>query len=96
MQPISMVTGLTNQEVRAPPSPSFPHTMLSVERVKDNMRLTFIESYLPIVRLRPTWKQDTCASRLCPTRAKTTYVTLDVFSCRMLWPSFSVITHNLR
>ncbi len=29
--------GLTNQEVRAPPPPGFPHTMLNVERVKDNM-----------------------------------------------------------
>ncbi len=35
--------GMTNQEARDPPSLSFPHTMLSVERVKDNMRVTFIE-----------------------------------------------------
>jgi hypothetical protein len=33
----------TNQEVGAPPLPGFPHTMLSVERVKDNMRLAFNE-----------------------------------------------------
>jgi hypothetical protein len=32
-----------NQEAGAPPLPSFPHTMLSVKKVKDNMRLTFIE-----------------------------------------------------
>jgi hypothetical protein len=32
-----------NQEARTPPSPGFPHTMLSVKRVKDNMRLAFIE-----------------------------------------------------
>jgi hypothetical protein len=35
--------GLINQEVRAPPLPGFPHTMLNVKMVKDNMRLTFIE-----------------------------------------------------
>jgi hypothetical protein len=31
------------QKVGAPPPSSFPHTMLSVKRVKDNMRLAFIE-----------------------------------------------------
>jgi hypothetical protein len=46
MQPVgarSAARGLTNQEVGAPPLPGFPHTMLNVEKVKDNMRLTFIE-----------------------------------------------------
>jgi hypothetical protein len=32
-----------NQETGAPPPPSFPHTMLSVKRVKHNMQLAFIE-----------------------------------------------------
>jgi hypothetical protein len=31
------------QEVGAPPPSGFPHTMLSVKKVKDNMRLAFIE-----------------------------------------------------
>jgi hypothetical protein len=35
--------GPTNEEVRAPPSLGFPHTMLSVKRVKDNMQQAFIE-----------------------------------------------------
>jgi hypothetical protein len=35
--------GPTNQEAWAPPPLGFPHTMLSVEKVKDNMRLAFIE-----------------------------------------------------
>jgi hypothetical protein len=39
----SMMRGPTNQEVGAPPPPSFPHTMLGVERMKDNMWLVFIE-----------------------------------------------------
>jgi hypothetical protein len=39
----STIGGLINKEVRAPPPPSFPHTMLSVKMVKDNMRLAFIE-----------------------------------------------------
>jgi hypothetical protein len=33
-----VVGGPTNQEAGARPLPSFPHTMLSVKRVKDNMR----------------------------------------------------------
>ncbi len=33
----------TNQKARAPPPPGFPHTMLSVEKVNNNMRLAFIE-----------------------------------------------------
>jgi hypothetical protein len=32
-----------NQEAGAPPPPSFPHTILSVKKVKDNMWLAFIE-----------------------------------------------------
>jgi hypothetical protein len=32
-----------NQEAEAPSLLSFPHTMLSVKKVKDNMRLAFIE-----------------------------------------------------
>jgi hypothetical protein len=35
--------GPTNQEAKAPPLLGFPHMMLNVERVKDNMQLTFIE-----------------------------------------------------
>jgi hypothetical protein len=35
--------GPINQELGTPPPPGFPHTMLNVKRVKDNMRLTFIE-----------------------------------------------------
>jgi hypothetical protein len=33
----------TNHEVGAAPPLGFPHTMLSVKRVKDNMRQAFIE-----------------------------------------------------
>jgi hypothetical protein len=32
-----------NQEAKAPPPLGFPHTMLSVKRVKHNMQLIFIE-----------------------------------------------------
>jgi hypothetical protein len=35
--------GLINQEARAPPPSGFPHTMLNVKMMKDNMRLAFIE-----------------------------------------------------
>jgi hypothetical protein len=35
--------GPINQEVGTPPPPGFPHTMLNVKRVKENMRLAFIE-----------------------------------------------------
>jgi hypothetical protein len=40
-----MARGFTNQEAGAPPHIGFPHTMLSVERVKDNMWLAFIEKF---------------------------------------------------
>jgi hypothetical protein len=46
MQPVggrSMTRGLINQEVGIPPPPGFPHTMLNVKRVKDNIWLAFIE-----------------------------------------------------
>jgi hypothetical protein len=46
VQPIGarfMTRGPINQEVRGPPPLGFPHTMLSVKRVKDNMRQVFIE-----------------------------------------------------
>ncbi len=39
----STMRGPINQEVGIPPLLGFPHTMLNVKRVKDNMRLTFIE-----------------------------------------------------
>jgi hypothetical protein len=38
-----MIGGPINQEGGAPPPLSFPHTILSVKRVKDNMWLAFIE-----------------------------------------------------
>ncbi len=40
----STTRGRINQEVVIPPPPGFPHTMLNVKRVKDNMRLAFIEN----------------------------------------------------
>jgi hypothetical protein len=39
----STTRGPINQEARAAPPPSFPHTMLNVKRVKHNMWLAFIE-----------------------------------------------------
>jgi hypothetical protein len=39
----STTRGSINQEAGAPPLLGFPHTMLNVKRVKDNMRLVFIE-----------------------------------------------------
>jgi hypothetical protein len=45
VQPVggrSMMRSPINQEVGIPPLPGFPHTMLNVKRVKDNMRLAFI------------------------------------------------------
>jgi hypothetical protein len=48
VQPVSIrstMKGIMNQEVGAPPLLGFPHTMLSVKRMKDNMRLAFIEKF---------------------------------------------------
>jgi hypothetical protein len=44
--------GSINQEARAPPLPGFPHTMLSVKRVKDNMQLAFIEKLFTNCEIR--------------------------------------------
>jgi hypothetical protein len=38
------ISQLINQEAGAAPPLGFPHTMLSVKRVKDNMWLAFIEN----------------------------------------------------
>jgi hypothetical protein len=41
----STTGGLINQKAGAPPLLGFPHIMLSVKKVKDNMRLAFIEKF---------------------------------------------------
>jgi hypothetical protein len=41
----SAVKSPTNQKVGAPPPLDKPHIMLNVERVKDNMRIAFIEKF---------------------------------------------------
>jgi len=46
VQPVggrSTTKGPINQEVGIPPPPGFPHTMLNVKGVKDNIRLAFIK-----------------------------------------------------
>ncbi len=43
--PKYVVRGPTNEEAAPPPPLGFPHTMLSVKRVKDNVRLAFIEKF---------------------------------------------------
>jgi hypothetical protein len=46
MQPVnarSTTGGPINQKARVPTPSGFPHTMLSVKKVKDNMWLAFIE-----------------------------------------------------
>ncbi len=48
----STTRGSINQEVGAPPPSGFPHTMLSVKRVKHNMQMAFIENSFPIARSR--------------------------------------------
>jgi hypothetical protein len=48
MQPVGarfMTGGSINQEVGATPLPSFSHIMLNVKKMKDNMRLAFIEKF---------------------------------------------------
>ncbi len=71
--------GSTNQKVGAPPPPGFPHTMLNVENVKDNISL---KRSLPTVKSGLMCRQDTCASRVCHTKAKATYLTSVVFNCK--------------
>ncbi len=47
------------------------------------------------MRSRLTCKQDTCASKVCHTRAKTTCVTSTMFNCEKFQPRFSVATRSL-
>jgi hypothetical protein len=99
VQPVgtrSVARGPTNQEVGASPPLGFPHTMLNVERVKNNLRLAFIEKLFTNRTIETNMQQDTCTSKVCHTRVIATYVTSIVFSCKKLWPSFGVITRNLR
>ncbi len=48
----STTKGPINQEVGAPPPSGFPHTMLSVKRVKHNMQLAFIEKFFSNYKIR--------------------------------------------
>ncbi len=48
------------------------------------------------MRLRLVCRQDIYTSRVFHTRAKVTYVTLDVFSYEKLWPSFDVATRSFK
>jgi hypothetical protein len=44
--------GPINQEARPPPPLGFPHTMLNVKKVKDNMQLAFIEKLFTNCEIR--------------------------------------------
>jgi len=84
------------EEARAPPPSGFPHTMLNVKRVKDNVQLLSLKNSLPTVRLGLAYRQDTCASKVCRMRSKIICVTSVVFSYRKLWLGFDVATCSLR
>jgi hypothetical protein len=48
VQPVNVIfttRGPINQEARAPPPLGFLHTMLSINKVKDNMQLAFIVKF---------------------------------------------------
>jgi len=99
VQPIggrSTTRGPINQEVGIPPLPGFPHTMLNVKRVKDICDWVSLKSSLPTARLGPACKQNTCASKVCHTKAKDTCVISTVSNCGKLQPGFDVATRSLR
>jgi hypothetical protein len=55
MQPVGgrfMTGGPINQKAGAPPPLGFPHTMLGVKKVKDNMRLAFIKKFFTNRKIR--------------------------------------------
>ncbi len=56
------------------------------------MWLAFIEKLFTNCEIRVMCKQDTYASRVCRTKAKTICVTSDVFSYGKLWHGFNVAT----
>ncbi len=88
--------GLTNQDVGAPPPLGFPHTMLNVERVKDNMWLAFIEKLFTNREIRTNVQTRYLRFKGYRTRAKATCATSLVFNCGKFWPGFGVATCSLK
>jgi hypothetical protein len=73
--------GPINQETGAPPPPRFPHTMLNVERVKDNVRLDFIEKLFTNREIKTNVQTKYLHFKGCRKRANVTCVTTVVFNC---------------
>jgi hypothetical protein len=74
--------------------PGFPHTMLSVKRVKHNMRLAFIEKFFTNRKIKISMQtRYLCFKGML---YKNTCVTLVVFNCGRLWPGFNVATRSSR
>ncbi len=92
----SMTGGLINQEVGAPPPSGFPHTMLNVKKVKDNMRLAFIEKLFTNRKIGTNMQTRYLSFKGMSYEHEITCVTSTVFNCEKLWPGFSVATRNLR
>ncbi len=90
----SAAGGSTNQEVKAPPPPCFPHTMQKGCRIICGW--LSLKSFLPTMRSRPMCRQNTCVSRVCCMTTKATCVTSAVFNCGKFWPNFDVATRSLR
>ncbi len=91
-----MTGGLINQEAGTPPLPGFPHTMLNVKKVKDNMRLAFIEKFFTDREIGTSVQTRYLSFKVCRTKAKSTCVTSIVFSYEKLWLNFDVVTRNLK
>jgi hypothetical protein len=84
------------QEARAPPPSGFPHTMLNVKNVKDNMWLAFIEKLFTNCEIKTSVQTRYLRFKGMSYKSESYYVTSVVFNYGKLWPDFGVATRNLR
>ncbi len=99
MQPVgarSTTGGPIKQEVGAPPLPSFPHTMLNVKRMKDNMRLAFIEKLFTNREIEISVQTKYLSFKGMSYESKNYLCDIICVQLGKLWLSFGVATRSLR
>jgi hypothetical protein len=85
--------GPINQEVGAPPLLGFPHTMLNVKRVKDNIQLAFIEKLFTNCEIETNVHKRYLSFKGMSYESKSYLCDI---SCGKLWLGFGVATCSLR
>ncbi len=99
VQPVGvrfMTGGPINKEARAPPPPYFPHTMLNVKKVKDNMRLAFIKNFFTNRKIRTNMQTKYLRFKGMSYESESYLCDINCVQLRKFWPGFGVATHSLR